>query len=95
MMSFKSGKSFQSQMLSPEQLPMSATNYVSIMKRKDMESNILSQDQLNFNPKMIGGKIGTLLDLQQRENGTPLIKKYANSKPMPTFKSKQSSINFG
>jgi len=50
-------------MLSPEQLPMSATNYVSIMKRKDMESNILSQDQLNFNPKMIGGKIGTLLDL--------------------------------
>ncbi len=48
--------------LSPEQQPMNTQNYVSIMKRKDMESNILNE-QFNFEPKRIGGKIGTLLDM--------------------------------
>ena len=51
------------QPLSPEQKPMTTQNYVSIMKRRDLESNILRKDTLSFNPKMIGGRIGTVLDL--------------------------------
>ncbi len=53
--------------LSPEMKPMNTQNYVSIMKRKDMAENILRHKSMHFNPKMIGGKIGSLLEVQQRE----------------------------
>lgn len=56
------GKAFT---LYPERQPMTTQNYVSIMKRKDMESNLmLTENRMTFEPKMIGGKIGQLLDLQ-------------------------------
>ena len=43
---------------------MGTQNYVSIMKRKDMENHLMNrQKTFYFQPKMIGGRIGTLLDV--------------------------------
>ena len=42
---------------------MTTQNYVSIMKRRDQENNILRKETMSFAPKMIGGRIGTILDL--------------------------------
>ena len=69
-------KGFEMNMLSPEMKPMNNQNYVSIMKRKDMADNLLRQKSMHFSPKMIGGKIGSLLELKQEECGTPLIQIY-------------------
>ena len=43
-------------------------NYVSILKRKEIEQSLMRGDGLSFEPKMISGKIGALLDLQQQES---------------------------
>lgn len=51
--------------LLPEQQPMTTQNYVSIMKRKDMERSLMQGGEtgLSFEPKIIGGRIGAILDL--------------------------------
>ena len=43
---------------------MGTANYVSIMKRKDLETNLASQQTLNFAPPAHGGKMGAIIDIQ-------------------------------
>ena len=43
---------------------MGAHNYVSIMKRSDLERNLARESTLmNFAPPIYGGKIGSMLDV--------------------------------
>ena len=84
-------------LLTPEMKPMSTQNYVSILKRRDQESNLCRNaldTKTNFAPKMIGGKVGTLLDLQQRENGVPLIEKFSKHKNLQRRKT-MMNVNLG
>ena len=53
--------------ISPEQQPMGIQNYVSIMKRQDLERNMMNQQTMSFAPPSHGGKIGQLIDIQARE----------------------------
>ena len=70
--------------ISPEQKPMGTGNYVSIMKRKDLEHNLASQHTMNFVPPAHGGKIGQIIDIQQREltPNSPMMLKYDKLKTM-------------
>ena len=46
----------------PEQMKLSKGNYVSILKRKQMEQALL-EGSMDFDPNLFGGKIGkTLVD---------------------------------
>ena len=70
--------------------PMTSQNYVSILKRQDLETNLMRRKTMAFNPKMIGGKIGTLLEVQQREQSTPLLHKITTGNK--SVKHRQSQV---
>ena len=59
----------------PEKMKLGKANYVSILKRKQMEHSLLD-GQLDFDPNLFGGKIGkTLIDINENyhipEHHTP------------------------